>query len=236
MIGQNEVIDLEDDLSWEEFLSEPIETEKKQLTLRLKGGEGSGNFGHGGRPGEVGGSASSGMITSADMTFLGSKYPKELSKMKDIFDNLPESHKKLLHSTKLLTYVVTEVEKGDPDSYAGGYYENTTPPRIMLAVYLRKNMRNGMMKEIYTHELGHAFEKACKIDMNEFVKLDSVQKGKSKLSERARENVREHFAEAYRIFVTRPESLKIKEPDVYAFLDGVKIELKQIIIRLKEDK
>ena len=58
MIGQNEVIDLEDDLSWEEFLSEPIETEKKQLTLRLKGGSGSGNFGHEGRPGEVGGSAS----------------------------------------------------------------------------------------------------------------------------------------------------------------------------------
>jgi hypothetical protein len=72
-----------------------------KLTIRLKGGAGSGNFGHKGRPGEVGGSLPNGSSSSTqkvDSTSLMEKYfdgyatrykPANLSKSwngKDIFE------------------------------------------------------------------------------------------------------------------------------------------------------
>ena len=47
-----------EDEEWARIINEKFVHNEKAVTLRLKGGEGSGNFGHGGRPGEVGGSAS----------------------------------------------------------------------------------------------------------------------------------------------------------------------------------
>jgi len=47
-----------EDEEWARIINEKFVHNEKGVTLRLKGGEGSGNFGHGGRPGEVGGSAS----------------------------------------------------------------------------------------------------------------------------------------------------------------------------------
>ena len=52
---------------------------EKNVTLRLKGGEGSGNFGHGGRPGEVGGSAAlNGKGVRADNRYDPYKQPEKL--------------------------------------------------------------------------------------------------------------------------------------------------------------
>ena len=49
-----------EDEEWARIINEKFVHSEKIVTLRLKGGSGSGNFGHGGRPGEVGGSSTGG--------------------------------------------------------------------------------------------------------------------------------------------------------------------------------
>lgn len=47
-----------------------------RLTIRYKGGSGSGNFGHSGRPGKVGGSADDGTVGAGAPTPVGKKRPQ----------------------------------------------------------------------------------------------------------------------------------------------------------------
>lgn len=54
-------IDSSEDEEWARIINEKfMSSEKKEITIILKGGSGSGNFGHEGRPGEVGGSSTEG--------------------------------------------------------------------------------------------------------------------------------------------------------------------------------
>ena len=189
-----------------------------RYTIRVnKGGAGSGHFGHYGREGEVGGSLSG----DTNITVRSGKWPKEAQKLQKIYNNLPDKIRRVINRVNPQTFVVTEVEKSGPDSISGGYYEKHGEgirPSLMIGKYMRKGMLNGMMNEIFVHELGHVYMDGISASVSDLMKLPSFQK-KTKLSERAQYNPSEHFAEAFRIYVTRPESLKNKEPDVYDFLD-----------------
>lgn len=160
-----------------------------------------------------------------DVHIYGEKAPKERAVVQKIFDSLPERHKNLLRDQNLLVYVVNKPIKSPDGHIRGGYTEKSQdlPLKMKLptSVSLGNNsasLSSGMFKEIATHEFGHAFADSGGMNKDDWQKYGSIYNEKSKLSDRARDGMEEHFAEAYGTYLRNPERLQRLEPAVYEFL------------------
>lgn len=151
----------------------------------------------------------------------GDKHPATAKALQSLLARLPSAHRKALDEGGHQFYLIRSVSN-PKHLLAGGYTEHfeDRPNRTFIADHIGNNMVIGraLQREIIAHELGHAWEydKASKADLDGWD--DRNLAIRSSLSERAGDGVREHLAEAYRVYLTKPDRLKAKEPASYEFM------------------
>ena len=154
------------------------------------------------------------------------KWAKQKAIVQKIFDSLPETHKNLLRDQNLLVYLKPRALGVGPEGgLAGGVTQQSEHLPLMMMLPLKMgtsqfqaDMGTGLFKEIVTHEFGHAFHYSGGMNDQDWKDYEEFYNPKTKLSERARSNIREHFAEAYQLYLRNPERLKKYEPETYKFM------------------
>lgn len=215
----------------------------------LKGGPGSGHFGHKGRPGEVGGSLPQDSSASASAEDLD-KFSQEINSSFGI--NVP-------------IHYVDSLEEGIFGSNAVGRYDQKSREIFLIkqdlssdenfefggaidfggGAYSIKNASTALYgtKAIIVHELAHAFDfgenfigNSIYSDSEEFMniykrfysKLGSINATfddtASAVSRYSLVNSREFFAESMVAYVFDPEWLKRAQPDTYNYLSNLPLK------------
>jgi hypothetical protein len=111
-----------------------------------------------------------------------------------------------------------------------GYFEYTPQPlERRLTLYDDAFKNDDELVALIAHELGHALsfkqpslkKGGALAQSAEFKKAVKDDGGKA-VTSYAKTNLDEHFAEAYSMFVTEPETLKALRPHVYAYMAALK--------------
>ncbi len=202
------------------------ETGNEQLAplgegVKKKGGEGSGNFGHEGRPGEVGGSGEGGGISEARQSFIDNKTkvtgkrPIDVEGGKQVKEilaktNIPDSHLDAVKSVDVNTTLVNS-KGGMSVAFCDG------AGNIVL---------NGKVgPDSLEHEIGHAyFQRKIYVRGNDdkYIILNaytaSQKTGKGFPSYRSRFDADEYFAESYAAYAQNSKALTKINPTMSKLL------------------
>lgn len=179
-------------------------------TLFLQGGRGSGNFGHKGRPGQVGGSLSTGSIgiSSQIAKLVKGKRDKRYSKIVEMISKIPENELKGIKEISLSPKIGPPIAQGF-GHLSGGY--NTVTKKI--TVFSNSSIPN----ETIAHEVGHnVYNQMLEYDSSNFYERlrarktwDNVCRKRYKKSkfitwyDSFNEDPNETFAELYKIYNTK---------------------------------
>ena len=108
-------------------------SDKISLVLRFKGGRGSGNFNHSGRPGSVGGSSSgSGAFANSSKPASAAEQKKSASKFRFEAKDRPGEFEKSSKSGKIKTRVkITTTKKGSAQKARITFYNQFLDPHIV---------------------------------------------------------------------------------------------------------
>jgi hypothetical protein len=206
--------------------------------VEVKGGVGSGNFGHEGRPGEVGGSGEGGGVGETEYLKIkdtvGSTSSRQANRLiSSAIKEIPKSHQVgisgiVLKKSLTADYNKTRefmVELGGKKSdlpplprgkKIGGTY-NTKTKEITVSL----DVPRGSIQSFFAHEVGHnlysRMSSSVKADWTRYSK--SIPSGK-RISSYAGTNVAEHFSEAYSAFHFGGKKLSQKEPGAVAFFSS----------------
>lgn len=204
----------------QEALENALSELDEETPKALKGGEGSGNFDHEGRPGEVGGSGEGGGGQAGGKKLppvnVGEGFDNEHAarQAKWVMENkIPQKHLGYVSSVRVDQEVVDRFNAEYPNStpaefggLAGGYYEDSVQ-RIVLGKDL------GMMVD---HEIAHAVYAR---GTNAMERLEtgiaykaSKETGKGFVSEYAKTNIGEYFAESYAAYSRAPRKFAKLNP------------------------
>lgn len=142
----------------------------KQLQIKLKGGLGSGNFGHKGRPGEVGGSGSS-TYSNIEINHFGKSGSGWRGSVQDGLNKVDERLLSAVHNNSDNGFSVEthdtifdglDVPNNDLWRSASGGYD---PDRNTVIIPFKKYSRvegemvmNGLADKVVRHEFGHAVD------------------------------------------------------------------------------
>ena len=227
-----------------------IIVEKQQTSaITLKGGSGSGNFGHAGRPGEVGGSQS-GVdyhftgISSHAQSRLTYDRNGQLNKIGDIIDELPLTH-------TMIDYIgdIDIDVRPDLGTYVGGSFGKTIqfssrlidgkyPDSLSLQYLYAPTTLHGVV----SHELGHHMQR--RMPMEDRISWDNLVEDRELFESFSHNRLPdvnpefptsmrsvELFAEAFSKYLWNPQSLPIRILDYMDSTLGDKIvEEKQLPI------
>ena len=226
-----------------------------KFIIRLKGGTGSGNFGHAGRPGEVGGSQS-GVdyhftgISSLAQSRLTYDRNGQLNKIGDIIDELPLTH-------TMIDYIgdIDIDVRPDLGTYVGGSFGKTIQfsSRLIDGKYpdslsLQYSYAPTMLHGVVSHELGHHMQR--RMLMEDRISWDNLAEDRELFESFSHNRLPdvnpefptsmrsvELFAEAFSKYLWDPQSLPVKVLDYMDSTLGDKVVEKQqtyaIIIRMK---
>jgi len=148
-----------EDEEWARIINEKFVHSEKIVTLRLKGGEGSGNFGHGGRPGEVGGSAPLGGMAPIKITGANTTTQKHINEaVKDYshagvpIDCLREIK---VYGTKQELQIAYKKFGGTYQGQVGGFAQTQEG---IIHICNENELSNS---QIITHEIAHLVFARC---------------------------------------------------------------------------
>jgi len=223
--------------------------EKQTSAITLKGGSGSGNFGHAGRPGEVGGSQS-GVdyhftgISSHAQSRLTYDRNGQLNKIGDIIDELPLTH-------TMIDYIgdIDIDVRPDLGTYVGGSFGKTIqfssrlidgkyPDSLSLQYLYAPTTLHGVV----SHELGHHMQR--RMPMEDRISWDNLVEDRELFESFSHNRLPdvnpefptsmrsvELFAETFSKYLWNPQSLPIRILDYMDSTLGDKIvEEKQLPI------
>jgi hypothetical protein len=107
----------------------------------------------------------------------------------------------------------------------GGYFEYSAHPVTRhLTLYDGAFESDEVLVELLAHEFGHAVSYkppsagaggalATSAEFQEALRLD----GGKAITDYAKKDAHEHYAEAYSLFISEPDTLKLLRPKVYAY-------------------
>jgi len=201
------------------------------LRFTTKGGPGSGNFGHAGRPGSVGGSAASsgGYLSSlSDLGMKPGEYlgasqtynigPEEIGYVNELISKIPEKFRNVAEG-----YTFNPMG-GPNDDLSKVWITAFVDPRkksfnISRALYYPDSASKN--DYVFFHELGHVVHIADKGQLKNF----GWERAKQVIdhyghphSDRSKGKLwGEGFADAFGEFLTNPERMKQELPEVHSF-------------------
>ena len=202
---------------------------------KSKGGEGSGHFGHEGRPGEVGGSAPSGGGggekpsgdssgskpdgVSSDMHISSGDGEMDswvASQVKERTRKIPPKHLKYVKSIEANDQIVANYNRDRNEQSSSIYFIGEG--RIVVSA-------NGVSD--IEHEIGHAVYDMGGLDTNQIQTVKTAYKasqetGKGFVSDYAKTNTIEYFAESYAAYINSPTKLSRKNPILSKVIKGIK--------------
>ncbi len=207
------------------------ETEDLQEALK-EGGEGSGNFGHSGRPGERGGSSSDGggMSTEKfgelDPNEMHATLAKQYSAKTElnIVPKLPIV--KLPDGTKFRPSARTNIETGEIEIDENTFLRTGDPEAVGYKV--SGTIEMGGWQAIVCHETAHVIDLKHGVTTDpKFLaihnQMDSVAKSKSGyVSEYAMNSPEENFAESFAVYKLNPTWLSENNPAMYKYIKAIK--------------